>query len=156
LDKDKFLSGMKSFRNRGVLEEIFDPKTLKRLESFDDYVSFLPKGMGAGEGIKKAEVASQIGGVFLPTPTAAAQAVRGATTLGRHRLIAWAFVTGKIRKFLIGADRMKKEGLNTNVLAAIGGALGVILGNISEISESGSFDISNEQILPESISGFFN
>ena len=140
MSKDKFLAELNRIRERGVLEDIFEPDVLKRLENnFEQYISFLPKSMGGGEGIQKATIGAGMAALPL-APLQPGKALGGLTGSGINKMWAWLFTTPGTRKFLMGKGTPPKG--DTNHLRAIGGALGVVLNNMNEIANSGSFEFS--------------
>ena len=149
IDKDRFLQGIKSFRDRGVLEEIFDTKTTNNIiDDLELYVSYLPKGMGAGEGIQKAEAASAIAGFAFPTPMNIGRGMRGIATLGKNRVISWAMITPGARRFMTRSPESKTPP-KTNRYQQMGGALAVIFDNMEEAADTGSLDSSFEDVVPD-------
>ena len=150
IDKEKVLSGLKSIRDRGVLDEIFDPATTRKfIDDLELYVSFLPRGMGAGEGIQKAEIASAVGGVAFPSPGNVTRALRGGAGLAKNRIIAWMFITPGARRFLVGTGAPRKAGVSVPQVSQIGAALAVTFDNMEDAAESGSFDTSAEDTIPD-------
>ena len=142
LDRKIFNNWMNKFRQRGILEEVFSPTTLKRIEQFDNYVSILPKNMGVGEGMQKATIGAQISSGALPiTPANIFRAIGGIAASTRNRMVALAFTTPKAVKILVGKGA-RGEPLEGSRLAMIGGFIGTIVEEAVRTAESGSFDVS--------------
>ena len=132
-DKNIFANELKLLRDRFNLEDIFQPDTLKRLETFRESIAFLPESMGVGDSIQAAEAGSSAFGIFGLQPL---KTLAGARTFLKNDVIAWMFTTPGTRKFMIGSFRPRKAPRNLNHARAIGGALGVILENMTETSNN--------------------
>ena len=144
IDRKIFNNWMKRFRDRGILSELFDDKTLKRVEGIDDYIAVLPKNMGVGEGMQKASIGADLGaGMFPVTPGNIWKFVSGVGATTKNRMIAWAFTSEGSQKFLIGKG-LKPGQLSPGRLDAIGGLIGLVIKDINDLAESGSLDLSGE------------
>jgi len=151
IDRKLFNNWMKRFRDRGILAELFDEKTLKRVEDIDDYIAVLPKNMGVGEGMQKASIGADLGaGMFPVTPGNIWKFVSGVGATTKNRMIAWAFTSEGSQKFLIGKG-LKPGQLSPGRLDAIGGLIGLVVKDINDLAESGSLNLSGEA--PDLFSG---
>ena len=120
LDKRAFLNDLAGFRNRGILEDIFEPHTLRNIEDIELIASFLPEKMGAGEGIQKAGVAAGL--------TKITQFIQSNITLTKNRIMALGATTPDINKFLRGQGKPRPK-LKADRIRAIAAMTGVIADN---------------------------
>ena len=132
-DKKTFANELKLLRDRFNLDDIFQSDTIKRLETFEESIAFLPESMGVGDSIQAAEAGSSAFGIFGLQPL---KTLSGARTFLKNDVIAWMFTTSGTRKFMVGSFRPRKAPRNVNHARAIGGALGVILENMTETSNN--------------------
>ncbi len=152
--KEDFLREFAKFRDRGILEEVFHPNTLKRIEEdFELYISFLPRKMGQGEGMQKAQAAAGI--AKLPIAPLRPDAVLGgASTIGVNKFWSWMFITPSTNKFLMGkggkaVGKLAQESVGIDKLRLMGAVLATVAENMKEMSNTGSFDILGEDLVPD-------
>lgn len=138
-NKDIFAEGLQALRKRGIMDDVFDEKTLAKLtgtkgESFEEAIAFLPDSMGVGDSIQAAEAGSSAFGIFGLQPI---KSLQGQRTFIKNDVIAWMFTTPATAKFFVGSFKAgAKMPKDVRHAQAIGGALGVILENMTGITES--------------------
>jgi len=132
-DKKIFANELHALRGRGIMEDIFQPDTLKRLETFEESIAFLPESMGVGDSIQAASIGPEAFSFLTLQPL---KALKGARSFLKNDMIAWMFTTPGTRRFMVGSFRPRKAPRNVNHTRAIGGALGVILENMNETSNN--------------------
>lgn len=130
-DKQVFANGFHVLRGRGILDDIFEPDTLLKLEKFEESIAFLPDNIGLGDGIQAAQIGPAAFSFLTLEP---GKAISGGRAFLKNDMIAWIFTTPGTRRFLVGSFRPAKAPRNLNHARAIGGALGVILENMTETS----------------------
>jgi len=133
-DKQIFANELHILKKRGILEEIFEKDTLERLtgkagKSFEEAIAFLPDSMGLGDGIQAATIGPAAFSFLTLQPM---KALAGGRAFIKNDMIAWLFITPGTRKFMVGNFRPSRRLKNVNHARAIGGALGVILENMTE------------------------
>lgn len=131
LDKQIFADGLHNLRRRGIIDDVFTEDTIKKLTLHEEAIAFLPEAIGVGDSIQAAEAGSAAFSFLSLQP---GRAISGGRTFLKNDVIAWLFTTPGTRKFFVGSFRPRRAPRNLNHARAIGGALGVILENMNEIS----------------------
>lgn len=149
INKEVFTAGVKKFRERGILDEVFSGTTQEALvDKLDLYIQFLPKSMGVGEGLQAAEAASAVGNVLVPTPGGITKALSGGRTILKNKIWAWMFISDIGKSLLRGSGKPNDaEGFPAK-LGQLGAVLTVIFDSMEDVAESGSFETSGEDIVP--------
>jgi hypothetical protein len=148
LNREKALTSIKRFRERGVLEDIFGSGTQENLiDNLETLISFLPSGMSvdAGVSMQSAAAGSGLAGFFLPTPGSAMKGLGSLHTLGKNRAVAWTFINPKTRKFFMGSGKSSKKESSPARYAMYGSMITEAFNEMEEIAESGSFNIEAEE-----------
>ncbi len=133
LDKNIFLKGLEGFRRRGIMEDLFTPEQLRRLDDYEAAFTFLPESVGQADLMATAAIASSANSIVVGQPAKAFGGFRGFL---KNDIMAWMLMT-KGKMLVGGTKKIKPRGKKAMTPAqarVFGGALGVVVGNMEEIS----------------------
>ncbi len=135
IDKNSFLRNLKTFRERGIMEDIFTEDGLRGIQRFEDAITFLPENLGVGDAMMTAALGSQTGGVLVGKFGSAFEGSRGFI---KNDLLAWILMGKRTNRMIIGAGKAfpKRKPVSIKKAQTIGAVLGVVVDNMEEITET--------------------